>query len=341
MKNETNVDNRPLVFLEGDVKEFVGASDKAAQIRKHIEILGKNSSINVLVRGETGAGKEVVAYLIHACSDRKDQPMVRINCSQIPENLMESELFGIERGAFAGAMRTKKGLIELADGGTVFLDGIGELPLPMQTKLLAFLDHKKFKRVGGIEDIEVDARVIAATARNLELGVQKGEFRKDLFYRINVMEIVIPPLRERKEDIPALCEYYLGYYNKMFGRNIKSIDPEFMREMMLYDWKGNVRELKNVFERCYLFSAGDVLEQHVEFKRPDWREDGRTGESFTIKDLDDGPINLEKEVAVLEQIYMEQALKKCNNNVTKAAALLGISRFAMRRKLDRGADEKR
>lgn len=329
---------RSQVFLEGDVKEFVGTSDKATQIRNHIEILGRNSSINVLIRGETGSGKEVVAYLIHANSDRRDQPMVRINCSQIPDNLMESELFGIERGAFAGAMRTKKGLIELAEGGTVFLDGIGELPLPMQTKLLAFLDHKKFKRVGGIEDIEVDARVIAATARNLELGVQKGEFRKDLLYRINVMEIVIPPLRERREDIPALCSYYLKYYNQMFGRKISKIDPEFMRELMLYDWKGNVRELKNVFERCFLFSAGDVLEQHVEFKRPDWREDARTGESFAIKDLDDGPVDLEQEVMALEQIYMEQALAKCNGNVTKAAELLGISRFAMKRKLDKLAE---
>lgn len=335
MNNAETNSPRSQVFLEGDVKEFVGSSDQATQIRNHIQILGRNSSINVLVRGETGSGKEVVAYLIHACSDRRDQPMVRINCSQIPDNLMESELFGIERGAFAGAMRTKKGLIELAEGGTVFLDGIGELPLPMQTKLLAFLDHKKFKRVGGIEDIEVDARVIAATARNLELGVQKGEFRKDLLYRINAMEIVIPPLRERKEDIPVLCKYYLNYYNKMFGRNIRRIDPDFMRELMLYDWKGNVRELKNVFERCFLFSAGDLLEQHVEFRHPDWREDARTGEAFTIKDLNDGPVDLEQEVMALEQIYMEQALKKCNGNVTKAAELLGISRFAMKRKLDR------
>ncbi|MBR6616225.1 MAG: sigma-54-dependent Fis family transcriptional regulator [Lachnospiraceae bacterium] len=333
--NHTQTSPRSQVFLEGDVKEFVGTSDKAIQIRNYIEIMGRNSSINVLIRGETGSGKEVVAYLIHANSDRRDQPMVRINCSQIPDNLMESELFGIERGAFAGAMRTKKGLIELAEGGTVFLDGIGELPLPMQTKLLAFLDHKKFKRVGGIEDIEVDARVIAATARNLELGVQKGEFRKDLLYRINVMEIVIPPLRERREDIPALCAYYLDYYNKQFGREIRTVAPEFMRELMLYDWKGNVRELKNVFERCFLFSAGEVLEQHVEFKRPDWREDARTGESFELKNLDDGPVDLEQEVMALERIYMEQALTKCNGNVTKAAELLGISRFAMKRKLDK------
>ena len=324
-----------LEFLKGETREFIGVSEKAVNVRKNIDILGRNSSINVLIRGETGTGKEVAASLIHACSDRKDHLMISINCSAIPENLMESELFGIERGAFAGAMRTKKGLIELAAGGTIFLDEIGELPLSMQTKLLAFLDHKKFKRVGGLEDIEVDARVIAATNRNLEQAVKNGEFREDLFYRINVMELQIPPLRERKEDIPALCDHYLEYYNKKFGKNIKQVAPDFMRELLLYDWKGNVRELKNIIERCFLFSTGDVLEQHVELKRADWREDVRTGAPFCLKDLEDGPIDLEQEVAALEQIYMEQALKKCGNNLTKAAALLGITRFSMRRKLDR------
>lgn len=186
-------------------------------------------------------------------------------------------------GPLRGAMKTKKGLIELAAGGTVFLDEIGELPLSMQTKILTFLDHKKFKRVGGLEDIEVDARVIAATNRNLEHAVKQGEFREDLFYRINVMELVIPPLRDRREDIPALCDYYLKYYNGMFGKNITHVDPDFMRELLLYDWKGNVRELKNIFERCFLFCQGDVLEKHVELKRVDWKDDTRTGEPFAAK----------------------------------------------------------
>ena len=199
-------DRESLEFLKGKTQEFIGVSDAAMRIRRHIELLGKNSSVNVLIRGETGTGKEVAASLIHACSDRRDHLMVRINCGAIPEHLMESELFGYERGAFAGAMKTKKGLIELAAGGTVFLDEIGELPLSMQTKILTFLDHKKFKRVGGLEDIEVDARVIAATNRNLEHAVKQGEFREDLFYRINVMELVIPPLRDRREDIPALLQ---------------------------------------------------------------------------------------------------------------------------------------
>ena len=324
-----------LVFLKGDVPQFLGVSEAAARIRHLIQVLGENLSVNVLLRGETGTGKEVVARQIHANSARKDNLMVRINCGAIPENLMESELFGYERGAFAGAMKTKKGLIELAAGGTVFLDEIGELPLSMQTKILTFLDHKKFKRVGGLEDIEADARVIAATNRNLEHAVKQGEFREDLFYRINVMELVIPPLRDRREDIPALCDYYLKYYNGMFGKNITHVDPDFMRELLLYDWKGNVRELKNIFERCFLFCQGDVLEKHVELKRVDWKDDTRTGEPFALKDLRKGPISLDQEVSMLEQIYMDQALKLCGNNVTKAAALLGITRFSMKRRLDK------
>ena len=324
-----------LVFLKGDVPQFLGVSEAAARIRHLIQVLGENLSVNVLLRGETGTGKEVVARQIHANSARKDNLMVRINCGAIPESLVESELFGYERGAFAGAMKTKKGLIELAAGGTVFLDEIGELPLSMQTKILTFLDHKKFKRVGGLEDIEADARVIAATNRNLEHAVKQGEFREDLFYRINVMELVIPPLRDRREDIPALCDYYLKYYNGMFGKNITHVDPDFMRELLLYDWKGNVRELKNIFERCFLFCQGDVLEKHVELKRVDWKDDTRTGEPFALKDLRKGPISLDQEVSMLEQIYMDQALKLCGNNVTKAAALLGITRFSMKRRLDK------
>ncbi len=230
-----------LVFLKGDVPQFLGVSEAAARIRHLIQVLGENLSVNVLLRGETGTGKEVVARQIHANSARKDNLMVRINCGAIPENLMESELFGYERGAFAGALKTKKGLIELADGGTVFLDEIGELPMAMQTKLLTFLDDRKFKRIGALEDTAVDVRIIAATNGNLEEAIKAGQFREDLFYRLNVMQIEIPPLRDRREDIPVLCDYYLDYYNKAFARNIEKVDPDFMRELLLYDWKGNVR----------------------------------------------------------------------------------------------------
>ena len=324
-----------LEFLKGKSQDFTGISEAVCQIRSQIKVLGENSSVNVLIRGETGTGKEVVARQIHGCSDRRENLMVRINCGAIPENLLESELFGYEKGAFAGALKTKKGLIELANGGTVFLDEIGELPLAMQTKLLTFLDDRKYKRIGGLEDIELDVRVIAATNRNLERAIAQGQFREDLFYRLNVMQIVIPPLRERREDIPALCDYYLDYYNKSFAKNIERVEPDFMRELILYDWKGNVRELKNIFERCFLFSQGNVLEKHVELTPVEKTETGGHGNCYYLKDLEKGPISLEQEVLVLEKLYMNQALKISNNNLTKAAALLGTTRFSIKRKMER------
>ena len=338
-------------FLEGVLNE-IKDSVKEEQIfisiapGKTLQWLGehlgeKTKVIRTMPNTPAMVGEGMTALCVNELVTEKETELAVKLCDTfgktevIPEHLMESELFGYERGAFAGAMKTKKGLIELAAGGTVFLDEIGELPLSMQTKILTFLDHKKFKRVGGLEDIEVDARVIAATNRNLEHAVKQGEFREDLFYRINVMELVIPPLRDRREDIPALCDYYLKYYNGMFGKNITHVDPDFMRELLLYDWKGNVRELKNIFERCFLFCQGDVLEKHVELKRVDWKDDTRTGEPFALKDLRKGPISLDQEVSMLEQIYMDQALKLCGNNVTKAAALLGITRFSMKRRLDK------
>ena len=324
-----------LEFLKGKSQDFTGISEAVCQIRSQIKVLGENSSVNVLIRGETGTGKEVVARQIHDCSDRRENLMVRINCGAIPENLLESELFGYEKGAFAGALKTKKGLIELANGGTVFLDEIGELPLAMQTKLLTFLDDRKYKRIGGLEDIELDVRVIAATNRNLERAIAQGQFREDLFYRLNVMQIVIPPLRERREDIPALCDYYLDYYNKSFAKNIERVEPDFMRELILYDWKGNVRELKNIFERCFLFSQGNVLEKHVELTPVEKTETGGHGNCYYLKDLEKGPISLEQEVLVLEKLYMNQALKISNNSLTKAAARLGTTRFSIKRKMER------
>ena len=326
-----------LEYLKGETQEFLGISPAVQQIRRHIEILGKNSSVSVLIRGETGTGKEVAARLIHDVSGRPGL-MVRINCGAIPENLLENELFGYERGAFAGAMRTKKGLIEMADGGTVFFDEVGEMPLAMQAKLLTFLDDRKIKRVGGLEDIEVDVRIIAATNRNLEKAVEQGLFRQDLFYRLNVMQLVIPPLRDRREDIPVLCDYYLDYYNKLFARSIDRVEPGFMRELLLYDWKGNVRELKNIFERCFLLSPGRELEKHVELNRTPDGEGERTGESFRLKDLGKGPVDLEKEVQSLERIYIEKAMDLCGGNQTKAAALPGITRFSMKRKIEKDGD---
>ena len=254
-------DRESLEFLKGKTQEFIGVSDAAMRIRRHIELLGKNSTVNVLIRGETGTGKEVAASLIHACSDRRDHLMVRINCSAIPEHLMESELFGYERGAFAGAMKTKKGLIELAAGGTVFLDEIGELPLSMQTKILTFLDHKKFKRVGGLEDIEVDARVIAATNRNLEHAVKQGEFREDLVNLYNdvlqkrnelqtakaayELEKTKMETAERKWQLGTIGRLeYMQQQNSLKTKEIavKTGDLSLFQAMETYDWavKGNL-----------------------------------------------------------------------------------------------------
>lgn len=293
-----------LEFLKGKVREFVGTSEAVTKIRSQIQVLSANSSVSVLLRA-------------------------------IPENLLESELFGYERGAFAGAVRTKKGLFELADGGTVFLDEIGELPLSMQAKLLTFLDDRKVKRIGALEDVELDVRIIAATNRNLEQAIRDGQFREDLFYRLNVIQITIPPLRERREDIPVLCDFYLDYYNKGFARNIEKVDPDFLRELILYDWKGNVRELKNIFERCFLFSSGTVLEKHVDLSPEEKEIRPSDAPCYYLKDLKEGPISLEQEVAALEKLYMSQALKLSNNNLTKAAALLGTTRFSMKRRMER------
>lgn len=205
----------------------------------------------------------------------------------------------------------------------------------MQAKLLTFLDDRRFKRIGALEDTEVDVRVMAATNRDLEKAIKEGAFREDLFYRLNVMQIVIPPLRERREDIPALCDYYLDYYNKAFAKGIERVDPDFMRELLLYDWKGNVRELKNIFERCFLFSQGNTLEKHVELVPASKEAAQPGGECYYLKDLTQGPVSLEQEVAALEKRYMDQALKLCNNNLTKAAALLGTTRFSMKRRMER------
>ena len=276
----------------------------------------------------------MVVNAIHNSSPRRDTPLVKINCGAIPETLLESELFGYEKGAFTGANKTKKGLMELASGGTVFLDEVGELPLSMQAKLLTFLEDRRFKRVGGLRDIEVNVRIIAATNRDLEAEVQKGTFREDLFYRLNVMQIRIPPLRERREDIPVLARYYLEHFNRKFGKHVKDIDPAFLAEMERYSWKGNVRELRNVMERCVLFCQGELLtgeETGLEFKRDSGPP---AGPSYPMKDLSQGPIDLKQEVDAFERSYIHRALELSGGNSSRAAQLLGCTRFTLKRRLE-------
>ena len=330
---------RNLGLLFTPQNELVGESAAVQNIRRLIGVVSGSEAVDVLIHGETGTGKEVVANLIHHNSARRGLAMVKINCGAIPENLLESELFGYERGAFTGAAKTKKGLLELADGGTVFLDEIGELPLSMQAKLLTFLEDRCFKRVGGLHDIAVNVRVIAATNRDLNQAIARKEFREDLFYRLNVMQIAIPPLRERPEDILPLCRCFLERLNRKFGKHIREIDPQFAKELTEYPWKGNVRELRNVIERCVLFCDRDVLRKAV-FLEEAAAPNPVTGATLAsqrknnLPDLLSGPIDLPKVLEDIERDYIQTALAISKGNYSKAAELLGITRFTLRRKLE-------
>ena len=221
----------------------------------------------------------------------------------------------------------------------MFLDEIGELPLSMQAKLLTFLEDRRFKRVGGLRDIEVNVRIIAATNRDLEEEVEKGTFREDLFYRLNVMQIRIPPLRERKEDIPVLARFYLEHFNRKFNKHLKDIDPAFLREMESYYWKGNVRELRNVMERCVLFSRGDILTGEETGLKPRREErKGDSGLSYPMKDLNQGSIDLKKEVDAFERTYIDRAMELAGGNSSRAAQLLGCTRFTLKRRLEQNSE---
>ncbi len=229
-------------------KEFLGVSQAASELRKKAQIVGETDSA-VLITGETGTGKEILANMIHRCSRRADKPFICVNCGALNENLIESELFGSEKGAYTGAERQRKGRFEAADGGTIFFDEIGELSLNMQVKLLRVLQEKSFERVGGSDSIRSDFRLITATNRDLKREVEENRFRADLFYRINIIPIEIPPLRERKEDIPVLCESFLDEYTREMNKSAAPLSPELLRLLQRYDWPGNVRELRNIVER--------------------------------------------------------------------------------------------
>lgn len=330
---------RSLELMRQRPRQIVGESQAIQEICRKVDILAQNDNVDLLICGETGTGKGVVVNAIHDSSPRRDTPLVKINCGAIPETLLESELFGYEKGAFTGANKAKKGLMELANGGTVFLDEIGELPLSMQSKLLTFLEDRRFKRVGGLRDIEVNVRIIAATNRDLEEEVERGTFREDLFYRLNVMQIRIPPLRERREDIPVLAQFYLEHFNRKFNKHLKDIDPAFLAKMEGYYWKGNVRELRNVMERCVLFSQGDVLtgeETGLEPRREEKRGEG--GLSYPMKDLKQGAIDLKQEVDAFELAYIRQAMELAGGNGSRAAQLLGCTRFTLKRRLEQGGE---
>lgn len=304
------------------VKGMIGNSAKMKNIIETIEQVAPTRT-TVLITGESGTGKELVAQAIHQCSGRTGK-FVPVHCSALPDNLIESELFGHERGAFTGAVEMRKGRFELAEGGTIFLDEIGEIPLHIQVKLLRVLESRSFERIGGSETIVTDARVVAATNRDLKKMVEEGTFREDLFYRLDVVSLEIPPLRERKEDIPLLVKHYLDVFNKENGKDI-GITETAMASLCAYAWPGNIRELRNCVERMVVLCRGKMID--LENVPVDIREGVTPGIAKTV--LSQPSCDLECN----EKMLIERALNECGGNRTKAAEKLGISRRTLHRKL--------
>ncbi len=321
------------------ITPIIGKHPSMMEVMKQIRILARHDDATVLIRGETGTGKGRVAYDLHYCSKRKDKPFVEINCGTIPANLIESELFGFERNAFTGARQSKKGLMELADEGSVFLDEIGELFPDMQVKLLRFLEERRFKRIGGLRDIEVDVRIIAATNMDLEKAIERKEFREDLYYRLNVVPINLPPLRERGKDVILLAEYYLQEYSRKMGKSMSGLSPEVEKLFLEYRWPGNIRELRNIIERVLILYNGERLElKHL----PEEITEGKyTGEALRNGVPGEGGypsgdgFSLEKILEDIEKKYIREALEKTRWNNTRAAELLGISRYSLQRRIEK------
>jgi DNA-binding NtrC family response regulator len=311
---------------------IVGESPAVQELRALLQKIAMSPASTVLLTGESGTGKDLAAKVIHYTSARANQPFMNITCSALPETLLESELFGHERGAFTGADRQKRGLIETADGGTVFLDEIGEMVPALQAKLLRFLEEKSFKRVGGAQDLRVDVRVVAATNRSLEEEVRKGHFREDLYYRLNVVPILLPALRHRREDIPLLVNFYVDGYNAEFKKRVSGVAPEAMTRLKAYSWPGNVRELRNAVERAMLLCEGDVL-MSEHFPLGSGLAAAKLGEGVA---LPAAGIDLEQ----LERSLVTQALERSGWNQTKAATLLGLNRDQIRYRIEKFKLEK-
>jgi len=309
---------------------IVGESRPITECVKMLRKLATSGASTVLLTGESGTGKDLVAKALHYESPRSDRPFISVNCSAIPDTLMESELFGHEKGAFTDARFLKKGVFELADGGTLYLDEIGELKTSLQPKILRILETLTFRRVGGARDITVDVRVVAATNRDLDKAVGQGEFRQDLLYRLRVIEMTLPPLRDRREDIPALVHHFLRQFGLKFRKPGLQVSHEAMDAMMKYHWPGNVRELKNAIERAVILGDGEELRatylpsQLTRAPAPAQAEEPSGG--FT---LPPGGVSLER----VEESLVRQAMDQSGRNQTRAAQLLDISRDALRYKL--------
>jgi DNA-binding NtrC family response regulator len=303
---------------------IIGNSPAMQRIKALLARVAASPASTVLLTGETGTGKDLAAKAVHYSSDRASRAFVNITCSALPEQLLESELFGHERGAFTDARQQKRGLFETADGGTVFLDEIGEMTPALQGKLLRFLEEKAFKRVGGLADLRVDVRVVAATNRDLEEEVKAGKFREDLFYRLQVMPIPLPPLRERRGDVPLLASYYIERFNREFRKRVKGLSPAATTLLEQYQWPGNVRELRNAIERAMLLVDRDRLEPE------DFTTLTRGVEPTQFRLPPEG-VNLDD----VERQLLTQALERAGGNQSQAAQLLGINRDQVRYRIEK------
>ena len=314
----------------GDFKDFIGQSKVMNEIFEKLKKIGKSKANTILITGETGVGKELVARTIHSCSYSETRPFMEINCASVPETLLESELFGYEKGAFTDAKTRKKGLVELAEGGTLFLDEIGEMGITLQSRLLRVIENKTFRRVGGIQDLRVNTRIVAATNRDLEYEIVEKTFRKDLYFRLKVIPVHVAPLRERRDDVPLLVNHFVERFNKELVKKVKPVSREVMEVMVKYDWPGNVRELKNVIERAMLLDAEDeIFLEHLPTEIHQAQSTG-SGVDKTAHVLTSFfPMTLRE----VERIQIERTLEQTNGNKSKAAGILGISRQTLREKV--------
>lgn len=339
-KKKKSLDNELQIFRRQQKEDFtfqniIHASPKIDEIITVSRKLAQTDATSILILGESGTGKDVFARSIHNESKRKAKPFVTIVCSSLPDTLLESELYGHEKGAYTGATGMKKGLFEIAEGGTVFLDEIGEINQEVQVKLLNVLENRVVRRIGGTRDIPIDVRIIAATNRDLNEAVDKGTFRQDLYYRLKVFQFSLPALRERPEDVPVLLEYFLMFFNQQFSKKIQGIDSEARELLMNYSWPGNVRELRNVAERAVILESGDFLQKEclpIEIRQNgvanEYDKTAVLSDYSVVVDLSNGPISLDE----MEKEVIEKALLLTDNNQTKASELLGISRDTLRYK---------
>jgi len=310
-------------------REVIAESPSMREVMNFVRRVAASEATTILLEGENGTGKDLIAKTLHYQSLRQAEPFIAINCAAIPETLLESELFGYEKGAFTDARAQKRGIFELADKGTLFLDEIGEIPLMLQAKLLRVLEEQSFRRLGGLKDIQLDLRVVAATNKNLREAVKEGAFRQDLYFRLNVIHIAIPPLRERPEDIMPLVSFFIEHYNNKFKRHIEGVTPEAEKLLMAHDWPGNVRELRNAIERAMILeetSRITTASLPISISQASGRPPAAAPSPPVIPD--DG-LSLEEN----EKALIMRALEKTNHNQTQAARLLKITRDTLRYKM--------